>query len=130
VGPAGGPGARSIGPSPVEDLVGDGGDGLPGRLRAVDLDQVSLHLAGDQAFADSEMTSSSTPGQPLLPLCHDLGLEVAVPVPRNLDLDRADVGEHGLRTVPVAGVAPVAPCRVVLVVAEVGPRRGTAASLR
>ena len=57
--------------------------------------------------------------QPALPLAHDLRLEAAVPVARHLDLDRADLGQHRLRPNAVAGVAAVAPGRIVLVIAQV-----------
>ena len=48
-----------------------------------------------------------------------LGSKVASRSRGHVDLDRADLGQHGLRPVPVAGVAAVAAGRVVAVVAQV-----------
>ena len=59
------------------------------------------------------------PGQAALPLADQLRLEAAGSVPRHLDFDRPDVGQHGFRAGAVAGVATVAAGRVVLGVAEV-----------
>jgi hypothetical protein len=59
------------------------------------------------------------PGQTPLPLLDDLRLEVAGHITRDADLDRADVGQHGLGPAAVAAVAAVLPGRVVLLIAEV-----------
>ncbi|BCL25110.1 hypothetical protein GCM10017668_69530 [Streptomyces tuirus] len=59
------------------------------------------------------------PGQPPLPLPDDLRLERARSVTRHLDLDRPDVGQHGLGPAPVAGVAAAPAGRIVLLIAEV-----------
>jgi hypothetical protein len=45
-------------------------------------------------------------------------LEGALPVPGHVDLDRADLGEHGLGASAVAGVAANAALRSVTLVAE------------
>lgn len=57
-------------------------------------------------------------GQAALPLLDDLRLEAAGGVPGHPDLDRADVGQHGLRTSAIAAVAVVLPGRIVLLVAD------------
>jgi hypothetical protein len=49
------------------------------------------------------------PGQPPLPLRHDLPLERGVPVTGHLDLHLAEVGDHGLGPVAVAGVTAIPP---------------------
>ncbi len=104
----------------VEHPVGDVADGLPRHLGAVDLGQVGLHFAGRQALGDQRDHQVIHPGESALPFGHDLRLERAVPVAGHLDLHRADIGEHGLGPVPVAGVPAVAADRVVLGIAQVG----------
>jgi hypothetical protein len=59
-----------------------------------------------------------------LPLAHDRRLEASVPVARNLDLDRPDLGEHRLGPGAVAGIAAVAAHRIVLVIAQVRTHLG------
>ena len=103
----------------LEDLVGDRGDRLPGHVGAVDLGQVRLDLAGGQALRGQRDDHLVDAGQPLLPLLDDLRLEGAVAVPGHGYLHRADIGQHGLGAVAVAGVAAVLPRRIVLVIAEV-----------
>src|SRR6266545_4328644 len=61
-------------------------------------------------------TSASAPP---LPLAHDPRGEAAVAVPRHVDLDGADVGEHRLGPLAVTAVPAVLAGRVVPVVAEV-----------
>src|SRR6478609_3930155 len=66
------------------------------------------------------MTSSSTPESRRWRFFRDdLGLEGAVAVAGYLDLDRADLGQHRLRPVAVAGVPAVAARGVVAVIAQV-----------
>ncbi len=103
----------------VEDLVGDRRDGLAGDLGAGDLGQVRLGLAGGEAFGRQGDDWLVDPGEAFLPLRHDLGFEGAVGVAGQVDLHRADVGEHGLGAVSVAGVAAVWARDVVAVVAPV-----------
>jgi hypothetical protein len=103
----------------VDDLVGDRGDGLAGHLRAVDLGQMRRHLPGGQPSRGQRDHQLVDPGQPPLALGDDLRLERAVPVAGDVDLDRPDLGQHGLGAVPVAGVPAIAPGRVVAVIAEV-----------
>jgi len=103
----------------LDDLVGDRGDRLPGHLRAVDLGQVGLHLAGGQALGRQRDHQLVHPGEPSLPLGHDLRLETAVPVAGHVDLHRTDLGQHRLGAVAVAGIPTVAAGGVVALVAEV-----------
>jgi hypothetical protein len=56
--------------------------------------------------------------QAALPLPHDRRLEAAISITGHLNLDRADLSEHGLGPVTVARVAAVAAGRVVLVIPE------------
>jgi hypothetical protein len=56
----------------LQHLVGDGGDGLPGDLGAVDLGQVGLDLAGGQALRGQRDDHLVDAGQALLPLLDDL----------------------------------------------------------
>ncbi len=102
----------------LEDLVGDGRNGLAGDFGAIDLGQVGLHLAGGQAFRGERDDHLVDAGQALLPLLDDLRFEGAVTVARHRYLHRADVGQHGLGAFAVAGVAAVLAGRVVLVIAE------------
>ena len=103
----------------LEDLVGDGGDGLAGDLGAIDLRQVGLDLAGGQALRGQRDDHLVDAGQALLPLLDDLRLEGAVAVAGHGYLHRADVGQHGLGAFAVAGVAAVLAGRIMLVIAEV-----------
>jgi hypothetical protein len=103
----------------LDDLVGDRRDGLPGHLRAVDLRQVGLHLAGREALRGQRDDQLVHPGQPPLPLRDDLRFEAAVPVAGHFNLDRPDLGQHRLRPASVAGVSAIPAVRVVLAVAEV-----------
>jgi hypothetical protein len=70
-------------------------------------------------FADNEITNLTDTGEAPLPLRDDLRLEGGVPIAWDVDLDRTDLGQHGLDAVPVAGVPAVPARRVVAVVAEV-----------
>jgi hypothetical protein len=78
-----------------------------------------LDLAGGEAFRRQGDDQLVDPGEAFLPLGHNLGFERAVAVARHVDLHRADVGEHGLGAVSVAGVAAVSARDVVAVVAQV-----------
>ncbi len=100
--------------------VGDLGDGVLGQRGAVDLLEVRRHLAGSQALRDQRQHDRVDPSEPSLPLLHDHRVEGAVPIPRHLDLDRADrLGQHRLGPDPVARVPAPTPGRMMLVVAEV-----------
>jgi hypothetical protein len=103
----------------VHDLVGEGGDGLLGDLRPVDLGQVSGDLAMSEALRCERQDHLVDSGQPPLPLPDDLRLERARGVTRDLALDRPDVGQHGLGPAPVAGVAAAPAAGIVLLIAEV-----------
>jgi hypothetical protein len=78
-----------------------------------------LHLTGGQPLGGERDDQLIHPGQAPLPLGHDLRFEAAVAVAGHLDPDRADLGQHRLAPVPVAGVAPVPAGGVVAFVAEV-----------
>ena len=105
---------------PVQYPVGDRADRVPGDLRAVDLGQVGLDLAGGQALGDQRDDQVIDPAQPPLPLGHDRRREAGIPVPRHRDLHRPHVGDHRLGPVPVAGVPAIPPGRVMPRVSQVG----------
>jgi hypothetical protein len=75
-------------------------------------------LTGRQAPRRQRQHELVDPVQASLPLADDRRIEGAVPVPGHIDLHRPDLGQHRLGPGAVAGVVPVAPDRVVLVVAE------------
>src|SRR5690606_4463038 len=68
------------------------------RRRSVDILKVCRDLAGGQSFVAEREHDLVDAGQPPLPFAHDLRLETRVGVPRDVDLDRADLGEHRLRS--------------------------------
>ena len=102
----------------LDHLVGDLRDGLLAHRGAVDLGEVRRDLPGGQPARGQRQHDLVDPGQPPLPLLHDLRLERCVGVAGHLDLHRTDLGQHRLRPGPVAGVAAVPADRIVLVVAE------------
>jgi hypothetical protein len=59
------------------------------------------------------------PLQAHLPLADDLRLERAVPVPRNRQVHRPDIGQHRLRSAAVAAVPAAAAGWVVLLISQV-----------
>ncbi|MDQ1064589.1 hypothetical protein QFZ32_000028 [Streptomyces canus] len=103
----------------LQHLVGDGGDGLPGDLGAIDLGQVRLHLPGGQALRGQRDDHLVDAAQALLPLLDDLWFEGAVAVAGHDYLHRSDISQDGLGAFAVAGIAAVLASRVVLVIAEV-----------
>jgi hypothetical protein len=103
----------------LDDLVGDRGDRLPRDLGSVDLAQVGLDLAGGQPLGRQRDDQLVDTGQTPLTFGDDLRFEGGVTVTRDVDLDRSDLGQHGLGAVPVAGIAAITPGRVVAVVAQV-----------
>jgi hypothetical protein len=80
---------------------------------------VRRHLPGGEPLRGQRDHQLVDPGQPPLPLGDDLRLEGGVPVAGDVDLDRPDLGQHRLGSVPVAGVPAVAPGRIVAAVAQV-----------
>jgi hypothetical protein len=102
----------------VHDPVGDGGDGLLGHLRPIDLGQVRRDLAVGEPPGRQRDHQIIHAGQAPLPLGHELRLERGLPIPRHLDLHRAGLGQHRLGPLAVAGVLTVAADRVVLAIAE------------
>ncbi len=103
----------------LQDLVGDGRDGLAGDVGAIDLGQVGLDLARGQALRGERDDHLVDAGQAPLPFLHDLRLERSVPVARDGNLHRADLGQHRFGAGPVAGVAAVLARRIVPVITEV-----------
>jgi hypothetical protein len=79
---------------------------------------VRLHLAGRQAHGRKGDDHLVDAREPLLPLLDDLRFEGAFAVAGHDDLHRTDVGEYGLASFAVAGVAAVLADRIVLVIAE------------
>ena len=67
------------------------------------------HLPGGQPLGHQRDDQVIDPGQPALPLTDQLRLETASPVPRDTELHRTDVGEHGLGAVAVAVVVRADP---------------------
>jgi hypothetical protein len=98
--------------------VGDGADGVPGHLRAVDLGQVGLDLAGGQALGDQGDHQVIHARQAPLPLGHDRRGEAGIPIPRHADLHRPRLGEHRFGPVPVAGVPAIPARRVMLLITQ------------
>ena len=70
---------------------------------------MGLHLTGGQALVHQLDDQIVDPDQPALALADQLRLEAAGPVPRHVDLHRADVGEHRLGPVAVAAVVRADP---------------------
>jgi hypothetical protein len=79
---------------------------------------VGRDLPGRQPAGGQGQHDLIDPDQPTLPLLHDLRIEARVGVPGDVDLDRADLGQHRLGPDPVTGVAAVPADRIVLVVTE------------
>jgi hypothetical protein len=89
----------------LEHLVGDPTDGLLADRGAVDLGEVRGDLAGGQALGIEREHHLIDPVEPALPLAHDLRLERAGTIPRDVDLDLASVlGQHRLRPGAMANV--------------------------
>ncbi|GLW57290.1 hypothetical protein Kpho01_53010 [Kitasatospora phosalacinea] len=71
-------------------------------------------VGGDQVAVPGERGLRRAP----LPLAEQLRLEGALAVAGDVDPNRADLGQHGLRANAVARVPATGPGRVVLLVAE------------
>jgi hypothetical protein len=99
--------------------VGNRADCLLRDLGAVDLSQVRGDLPVRQPFRRQGNHHLVDPGEPPLPFSDDFRLEAGIAVPRHADFHRPGIGEHRLGAVPIAGIAAVAACRVVLAIAEV-----------
>jgi hypothetical protein len=110
--------ATTTGDPGITIAVGDGGDGLPGHFGPIDLGQVGLDLAGRQAHGRKGDDHLVDAREPLLPLLDDLRFEGAVAVAGHCYLHGSDVGEYGLASFAVAGVAAVLADRIMLVIAE------------
>ena len=70
----------------------------------MDLVNVRRDLPGRQAPRGQTQHDLIDTVQPPLALGHDRRFERSVTVPRDLDLDRTDLGQHGLRPGPIAHV--------------------------
>jgi hypothetical protein len=95
---------------------------------------VRRHLPGGQSLGRQGQDDLIDTSQPTLALLDDLRLERGIHIPRHVDVDRADLGQHRLGSHPVPGVAATAPGRVVPVIAEMfghlGIQRGLQHVLR
>ena len=103
----------------LDHLVGDLRDGVLGHGGPVDVIEMRGDLAGRESLGGQRQYDLVDTGQPSLALLDDHRIEGAVGVPRHLDLDRADLGEHRLGPSPIAGIARPAPNGVVFVIAQV-----------
>lgn len=88
-----------------------------------------LDLPGRQTLGGERDDHLVHAAQAALALADQLGVEAPVPVAGHGELDRADIGDHRLGAGAVAGVRPVAPGRVMLVVAHVVGHLGLQAGL-
>jgi hypothetical protein len=104
----------------LDHLAGDPRDGLLAHRRAVDLGEVRGDLPGGQALGIQRQDDLVDPGQPPLPLLHDLRLERPGPVPRHVDLHLAGrLGQHRLRSRAVPHVPRLGPGQAVLLMPQV-----------
>ena len=94
-------------------------DRLLGHLGPVDLLQVGADLTMGQPLGRQRQHHLVHPAEAPATLRHHHRLERPRPIPRHLDLDRADLGEHRLGPRPVARVPRVMPSRIVRRVADV-----------
>jgi len=95
-----------------------GADQVRADVDVVHLPQVGLDVAGGHPTPIQGDDAVVEPVQPGLALPHDPRVEGAVTVPRNGQLDRADLGQQPLRGAPVPAVARAPTGRVVLVIAQ------------
>ena len=102
-------------------FVGDPADRFLADRGAVDFGEVRADLPAGQPLRIQGQDDLIDPGQPALPLLHDLRLERSVPVAGYLDLHvPGGLGQHRLRSGAVADVGGVSiPGRPVLLMAEV-----------
>lgn len=76
-------------------------------------------LTGGQTLCAQRQDDLVDPRQPALSLLDDLRLERGLGVAGHLDGDRPDLGEHGLRPPPVAGIPAVAALGLILLLPQV-----------
>ena len=117
------------GPDLVEHRVSDLGDQRRRNLDVVDFLKVALHLPGGHAPSVERQDLLVEAVQPDLALADELGLEVAVPVAWNEDLQIAIGVDDPLAGLAVAAVAGAAAARRVLLVAEVVSHLGLKGAL-
>jgi hypothetical protein len=106
----------------LDHLVRDPRDGLLRHRRTVNLREMRRDLTRRQPLRIQRQNDLIHPGQPPLPLLHDLRLERPRPVPRHIDLHvTAAVRQHLFGTGPVADVpaARALAGRVVLLITQV-----------
>jgi hypothetical protein len=102
----------------TDHLVGDPRDGVLGHGGAVDIAKCAATSPVVNFFAVKDNTISSMPVSRRWRLLTICGSKQAIGVPRHLNLDRADLGEHRLGPRAVAGIAAAAPGRIMLVIAQ------------
>jgi hypothetical protein len=102
-----------------QDRVGDPPDRVLGDTGPVHVGDVRRDLPVGETLGRQRQHQRLDPLQAALALADNHRLEAGITVPGHLDVDRADLGDHRLGPLPVAGVAPVAALRRVTVVAEV-----------
>lgn len=85
----------------LDDLVGDPRDRVPADLGPIKLVEVRRDLAGHEATGGQRAHDLVDLVQAPLALLDDHRVEAGVAVTRHLDLDRPDLGEHGLGRVPL-----------------------------
>ena len=73
------------------------------------LGEVRGDLTGGQPAGGQRQHDLVDPAQPLLPLAHNGRIEAALPIPRHLDLHRADLRQHRLRPMPLRELPPLRP---------------------
>jgi len=100
--------------------------GVPADRGAVDVVDVRGDLRGRQPAGGQRQHDLIDPVQAPLALRHDHRLERPVPIPRNLDLHRPDLGQHRLRASAVAHVRSKRPLAVLVpqVFRELGLKSG------
>jgi hypothetical protein len=103
----------------LHDLVGDPGDRVAADFGAVDLVEVRRDLAGGQTTGGQRQHDPVDAVQAALPLAHDDRVEAGVAISGDLDLDRADLGQHRLGPGSVARVPTITAGRIMTVIAQV-----------
>jgi hypothetical protein len=95
---------------------------------------VRRDLAGRQSLCRQGQDDLIDTGQPALTLLDDLRLERGIRIPRHVDVNRPDLGEHRLGPHPVTGVAAAPPGPVMPVITQMlghlGIQRGLQHVLR
>ena len=90
----------------VQDGVGDGADQVGRDVDPVELTQMPLDLADAHAAGVHRDDLLVEAGKPPLVLGDQLRIEGRQPIPRNLEVDLAGLGQHRLLAIAVAAVGP------------------------